>query len=362
MNRNLLGVLMGALLAVPAAATAAVELYGVAHASLDVAGNDDTAPANEDSVFSVSSNKSRIGLRGSEALSERLAVLWQFENTADLDNGGWGPARDSYIGLQTGLGTFRAGKHVTPYRMGTDSLDIFADSRADYNAVIGTVDGEVLFSNRAQNILLYTSPQDKRVRGGIAYIANVTGDDDLPQTTTVSDQTGVSLAMIFDSGPFYLSLGYERLKELKGPAEEDAEAAKLGGRWLFGQGTSLGFVWEDASTGELVSGIEKSRQAFYLNLAHVSGNNTWKAAYGLIDELDTAPDSGADYVALGWYRALSRRTDFYLLYAGTFNDTNGTYGLQPDHDGGTNGGVIAVAGEDATALSAGLIHRFDVTL
>lgn len=366
MPKYLLAVILVSLTALSVAHAADVTVYGVAHVSLDVANNDDPDPANRARLFAISSNKSRIGLRGSEALSDSVDAIWQFENAVDLDNGGWGDGRDSYLGVSGGVGTLRAGKYVTPYRDATERLDIFSDTRADYNAVVGAVNGRQIFNNRAPNILVYRTPDDKRLRLALAYISNhggadATTDDNLPATRIAARRTGFSSALILDSGPLYLSLAHESLREYPVTGGE-ALATKFGAAWNFGQGTHVSLVWEQARSGEQVGGKKVSRTGGYLGLEHVSGNNTWKLAYGRLNALDSQADSGADLYALGYQRALSQRTDFYVLYTTLHNDANGLYVLQsPDYDGGTPPGAQDLAvtpGAHPYAFVLGMVHRF----
>ena len=366
MPKNLFVVFLVTLMAMPIAYAADVTVYGVAHVSLDEAANDDPDPANRDSLFAISSNKSRIGLRGSEALSQSVKAIWQFENAVVLDNGGWGEGRDSYLGVAGSVGTLLAGKYVTPYRDSTERLDIFTDTRADYNAVIGSVDGRQVFNNRAPNIVEYRTPDDKRLRFSLAYVSNYGGadgttDDNLPMTREDARHTAFSTALVLDSGPLYLSIAQESLKEYA-TGGGDAQATKFGAGWNFGQGTRVSFVWEDAKNGEQVGGKKVSRTAGYLGIAHVSGNNTWQLAYGRLDSLDSQADSGADFYALGYQRALSQRADFYVLYTALNNDANGLYVLQsPEYDGGVPPGPQDIApgpGTHPYAFVLGMVYRF----
>ena len=343
------------LLLLSPAAHAASEIYGVGHVSLDVVGNDDPDPANEDRSFSLTSGHSYLGLRGREVLQNQMAVLWQAENTVDFDAGGWGPGRDTFAGLETRFGSLLIGKHATPYRMTTEDLDVFADTRADYSAVIGSIDGLSLFNNRADNALLYMTPRDKRLRFMLAYSTRVTGEDDLPLSTDESRQDAWSTALEFVSGPLYMGFAYESLGELMGPGLDDGKAKKFGLGWETGSGTRMSFIWEDARTGETSGGEQVGRAAYYLSLAHVQGNLTWKIAYGLADALDSVEDSGAHFLALGGNYALSARTELYLLYTAVMNEDAGNYGLQPDHDGT---GAVAAAGDTTDAFSVGIVHRF----
>lgn len=64
----------------------------------------------------LSSNSSRIGLRGTEALGGGQEVIWQIESSVSADAGGGTLAgRDSFLGFRGGWGTLRFGNMKTPY-------------------------------------------------------------------------------------------------------------------------------------------------------------------------------------------------------------------------------------------------------
>lgn len=362
--------ILAAALALPAAAPHAIELYGTAHVSLDGINNgdgDETVEAKKNALV-ISSNKSYIGLRGREGLRERLSLVWQYEQGVDLDDGEWSEGRDSYIGLDGRMGTLLAGRHVTPYRRMTDPLDIFRNTRADHSAVLGAVNGESLFNERARNTLFYATPENRRLRFALAYVAT-RDHDTLPRDRHSADRNGFSTSLVFDSGPLYLGIGWERLGQDETVFADDAEAFKAALAWDFGQGTRASLIWEDADDGSRVGGSKGSREAWYAALSHVSGNFTWKLAYGVLDELAHTTDSGAQSIAFGFSWAMSPRTELYLLGASMINDDNAAYGLQPDHDDrgpddarNARGVPAAAAGENVLLLSVGLIHRFRLDL
>lgn len=361
-----------AALALPGTGFAAIELYGQVHVSLDAVDNGDGTvdvgteadPATaevKDMSFLVSSNKSRVGLRGRHGVRDRTSVVWQFENEVDLDDGGWGDGRDSFVGLETRFGTFLAGRHVTPYRELTDRLDIFADTRADHSAVLGAVNGESLFNQRARNTVYYASPRDRRIRFAGAWITNL--DRDVMPRAEDTDRDGFSAALVFDSGPLYLGAAYESLDFEPGdPARSRGKAAKFAFGWDFGQGTRVALIHEQADSGVRSGVLEEARDAWHASIAHVAGNFTWKLAWGMMDETDDAPDSGAQMVALGFDYALAPTTTLYLLSTAVLNDDAARYGLQPDHDDEGSDLAPAAPGNNVVAVSAGLIHRFDIGL
>lgn len=372
MHKSLLVPCVVAVLAAPGLSLAAMDLYGTAHLSLDVINNSDPDPANKKTALSVTSNHSHIGLRGREVLGERVAVRWQYETTIDLDDGGWGEGRDSYVALEWRIGTLLAGRHRAPYRAMTDRLDVFHESRGDISAVLGSIDGEPVFHRRARNLVQFSTPDSYRVRFHLGYIANQE-DDNLPMTDDQADRDGYSAALTFDSGPLFAGFAYERLGRTEDATQADAKARKFALGWDFGQGTTTALVYEEAGNGDRSAGGEQKREAWYANVAHVAGNFTWKLALGMLDDVDAGPDSGAWMTAAGFSYALSPRTELYLLATGIINDDEAQYGLQPYHDdiarwsGGPNvgntGAVPAAApGENVIALSGGLIYRFDIGL
>ncbi|MBK9131441.1 MAG: porin [Gammaproteobacteria bacterium] len=92
-----------------------------------------------DSTLAFTNDASRIGFKGNEQISDGLTVTYQAETMIDLDSGGLGSGRNTYVGLADGFGEVRFGKHDTPYKMATN--DMYSDTRGDYNAIIGSING-----------------------------------------------------------------------------------------------------------------------------------------------------------------------------------------------------------------------------
>ena len=116
MNKKLIAVAVAGLLAAPLVAqaqTANVVLYG--RLNLDLEYVNATAPSGVDTpnVSRLSSNSSRFGLRGTEALGGGLNAIWQIESSVAGDAGGGTIAgRDTFIGLQGSWGTVRFGNFL----------------------------------------------------------------------------------------------------------------------------------------------------------------------------------------------------------------------------------------------------------
>jgi predicted porin len=359
MKRKSIAIALTGALALPLWTSAmALEVYGKAHGSIDFSSNDDEAAGNDDSTIAFTNNASRIGFRGDEQISDDLIVTYQAETTFNLDSGGWGGGRNTFVGLKGGFGEVRAGLHDTPYKMAT--YDIFNDTRADYNAIIGNVAGNVLFDRRSPNSVLYLSPDMSGFQVQAAYIFGIAaGDDDLPDQED-PDNTGISVAALYNQGPLSLSLALETYGFEGGTvggfpggttlaADDDAKSVKVGASWDFQQGTKVYAIFESSDSGV----TDVKRDAFYLSATQQLGENTTlKAALGQADDIDAVDESGASFLALGISQKMSKDTELYALITGVSNDDNADYTLVGV------GAPAAATGPTVSAISFGIIKNF----
>src|SRR6185295_18440004 len=112
MNKKLVAVAVAGLLGAPMSAyaqTANVPLYGRVNLDFEIV-NGRQADGSNPTVTRLSSNSSRLGVRGSESLGGGLTALFQIESSvnADTNTGNLG-GRDTFIGLQGPWGKVMAG-------------------------------------------------------------------------------------------------------------------------------------------------------------------------------------------------------------------------------------------------------------
>lgn len=351
MKRKSIAIALTGMLALPlwVSTASALEIYGKAHGSVDFSSNDEEAVGQEDSTLAFSNNASRIGFKGDEKISDELTVTYQAETVIDMDSGGWGGGRNTYIGLKGNFGEVRGGLHDSPYKSAT--YDMFSDTRADYNAIIGSINGSVDFDERTPNTILYISPDMSGFQFQGAYIlGNAAADDDLPDAEE-PDNTGMSLAGMYSKGPLSLSAAMETfgIQAAAGEPTDDAQAIKLGAGWDLGQGTKLNVIFESAESGT----TDESRDAIYFGAMHkMSDNTTLKLALGQADELDSAEETGASYLALGVSHKLSKETELYALFASVSNDDAGEYRLDGVGFPGT------ATGPTISSVSFGIVKNF----
>ncbi|HEU0188528.1 MAG TPA: porin [Gallionella sp.] len=381
MKKKIIALSIASALTTPAlvlADTANVNVYGLADLSLDMVktgdGSAGTAATKGTTQRRVSSNVSRLGFKGSEALSSGLSAIWQMEATVAMDTGTAGAAgtnnattnvtsaaqifdRNTFIGVEGGFGRVVLGKHDTPYKIATRKLDVFADSIADNRSLMGGVSGKsasIGFDGRPSDVLAYISPTLVGITGAIALV-NIT-----EQNTLMNNQakkTATSLAIMFGQGPIYAALGYEthNLVPTVG-ASTSEKAVKLG----------FGFTKDSFSVGAVVEKTSDDFNAGASNqLGHtamtvngkfnITANDAVKAAVAMAGKLGSpaGANTSAKQASVGYDHNMSKRTTVYAILTKLSNDNSVNYGLY-----GGGGGYNTNAGASPMALSLGVKHTF----
>ena len=298
-----------------------------------------TAGTQGTTANKVSSNASRVGLKGSEDLGEGLSANWQIESAIALDNaGGTFATRNSFAGLShNSYGSILLGRYDTPYKISTRKLDNFADSIGDNRSLMGSITGtsaSAAFDGRQPDVIAYTTPL---LAGFSAAVARV----NLAETTTKATDakaTATSFAGMYDSGTLYGTLAYEthHLDTVRIGGKESAWKAGLGYTM---EDFSLGTAYEKSSdtlggatapTGcaALTAGSNcVGHSAWYLTGKYTFGSNAVKLAYTKVGNLGTAANTGAKQFALGFDHRTSKRTTLYVVYTKLTNDSKANYGL-----------------------------------
>ncbi|NWG85916.1 MAG: porin [Hydrogenophilaceae bacterium] len=355
MKKSLIALAAASAFAAPAfAATSNVDVFGVLSFSVDYVDVGAAAAGKDESDLVTGVNHTgRIGFKGSEDLGGGLKATWQIDSEVGKLAATTDPVfanRNTFVGLAGGFGEVRLGRHDTPYKLATGSLDPMGDSVGDYNAIIGSYDGGAgKFDARAAGTIAYLSPNFNGLTAAVAYIsvqnAEAAGED---------NKDAWSAAAMYENGPLFASLAYEVYNGEAGAAStptKSHDAWKVGAGYKFGD-TKLGVIYEAMENDTAAS--TTSRDAWYVSLAHTMGPIVLKAAYGKANDSDHATDKdGADMWAVGMDYNLSKRTALYAVYANLENDTNAKYGI------GDGGKLYTPAdGKDASAFSVGIKHSF----
>ena len=359
MNKKLIALAVAAAIA-PAAAMADsgnVTIYGQANASYD---NINTGANGQDTLHRLSSNSSRLGLKGTEDLGNGLSAVWQMESSILLDTGAGNlGGRNSFVGLSSKtMGTALVGRHDTPYKLGTGSLDVFGDTMGDYNSIIGSLNGAIIFDSRLGNVAAYISP----TWSGFHFaVATVTANE--PGNGSVANGKAYSATGVYANGPLFASLSWEKAQDTAAGntasvaatgAGNDAKAVKLGLGYTVA-GVKLGFVYENTGVSSGLQGLGMDRTAYLLNAGYTMGSNTLKASFAKANDGDSAADTAAKQWTLGVEHAMSKRTSVYALYTKMDNSSGAAYNIGGN---GAGGAYNPAVGEDPRAISLGMKHNF----
>lgn len=188
------------------AAHAAPTVYGKAFLTVDASNTETTyksgiVQTKEDTNESgLNSNSSRIGLRGSEALTADIDVVYKLEYGVAIDNGEENQrqftSRDTYLGLaHKEYGTLLAGRLTAI----SDNVDFASVLEGSNVADIGPTFG----APRANNAFAYVSPE----RNGAQFLAMYAFDADTDRGGIArDDQFGVGAT--YSTGPINAGATY----------------------------------------------------------------------------------------------------------------------------------------------------------
>ena len=254
MNKKLVAVAVAGLLAAPLAAQAQnanVTLYGRLNIDLEtVSGRQ--ADGSNPHVWRLSSNSSRLGVRGTEALGGGLSAIFQIEQNVSGDTGNSSSSgfasRETFVGLQGNWGTFKMGKFLMPL---DDMHPIFGNVPTFTTSILSTADlwaqgtlskGAGGFDARLGNSLRYDSPVWSgfnfstqvalRDSSGFADVAPPAGDNG-EHTPSCAMRTSAGLAGFYNNGPLQIGTAYERNVKVRGPGLSDYDWT-LTGAYNFG--------------------------------------------------------------------------------------------------------------------------------
>lgn len=341
MQKKLIALAIAGAFAAPAfAASSNVDVYGLIHFAIE-----DTNKVNSD--IEVKDRVSRIGFKGSEDLGGGLKAIWQIEqqinatspafekqSTAaataawETSNGAFGGAglRNTFVGLSGGFGTVLMGRHDTPYKIGSGSLDIMADTIGDYNSTQGVALVDAVHDYRSPQAVAYISPNLSGFTVAVAGIATNNGPwvhsgrGDLdPGNLDNGDSFDASSATVmYSNGPLFASLGYQDVNLV------DSQAWKAAVAFTFGDAT-IGALYEKVDNsvqnlGKAAATVYTTdRDSWLVNVKYNLGAITLKGIYGQANIDADAVSGNAKKDQKAWtvdadYN-LSKRTTAYVAYS-----------------------------------------------
>jgi predicted porin len=347
MKKSVLALAVAAALTVPLAAQADTILYGSARVSIDYNDEGSTDPFdNDDGVWDVTNNSSRLGVLGSEDLGGGLSAIYQYEFGVDVTEGGnLESNRPKYVGLKGGFGQISLGTQETPYYHVAGIIDVFNTDRSlgatsflggSFNGFKLNPTGDRDFGEgslfRLDNSIYYTTPD----------FSGFSAEAMLVMSGAVNDSQGYSdsldlwnLTAKYSNGPFFAGISYIQLDGDDNVLLDDGITIDLDlNQWIVGLGYtggpfSVGLIYEQGTINEFgLLGTAKfdgvrlfgndDANNWYLTGEYRFGNNTIRAAYGQLDTGLDIPrfDETIDNYLVGYQYDFSKRTRIWVEYIG----------------------------------------------
>ena len=325
-----------------------LHLYGKIHVSID---NSDTDGLNDDTYqdgISVSSNSSRVGLKG-----QYQQVIYQIEQEVRIDDSSKGnfADRNSFVGLTGSWGSLRAGIHDTPFKSIGSRWGVFGDTVGDRRAILGAgYESGNQLNERAKNMIMYQYDLDRTLKVQAMYA--VDPEDDGTNASSVDNNNNEMFGAGFwwDIAEFTLSLAYE---DWTGHSFIiDGNAYRIAAVWKHSN-HRVGAIYEDIDPS-IVN--EFSRAAFGLNWKwRFIEDWDLRLQYLAADNAANTTETGGSNISAGTYHVLNDKTKLYLAYTATRNDANAKFSAV---DGGHGDEVKTVFGGRPNSLSLGIEFKF----
>ena len=370
MKKHIIAVAVAAAFAAPAV-MADTTLYGLANMSLDYIDVGDgmgmkrnpgasntfvnTGTVQGSSNVNVQSGSSRLGVKGSEKISNDLSAVYQAEfgvqmsdSTTSLTN------RNQYVGLSSkSFGTFIAGRHDTPMKLAISKYDLFGDQIGDNGNVAGAKYGlSAGFNLRTPNTIAYITPNFAGFGATLAYVADHDQVDTVAGYDNNSNQAFSVSAGYEYKKLFNVTVAYENHQQ-KAPVITTvgtSEDAFMVGAGLTMAGFTLNGLYNQIQNFDNVKvNIWGLGAAYEFGKKHTVKGQFYSADY------DEYPDS-RNMFALGYDFSMSKQTTLYAAYAYGDN-AQATWG--DGHEGKTPiGGATGLSDQDSNAFSVGMKYKF----
>jgi predicted porin len=393
MNKKLVALAVAGAFALPLAAqaqTANVTLYGRLNIDFEfVKGQQTTANGGGNpTVNRLSSNSSRLGVRGTESLGGGLNAIFQIESSINGDtNGGNLGGRETFVGLQGSWGKFTAGRFLMPL---DDLHPIFGNAPTLTTSILSTAalwaqgplnKAQGGFDARTGNSLRYDSPNFSGFTTAWQYSTrdgsgNADSGDNGDHTSELRHAYVLGGNLIYANGPWQAGIAVERNQKVRGPSLKDtdwtATVAYDFGTIMQGFGLRLAGVYErtkydtgcTVATATSGSGCDLKRDFWGVSGTIPVGGGKVYLFYGRANEgKGSAADGttigglvkGGDTKSQQWEASysysLSPRTLLYAGYVRISNDAKALYSFN------INPYPIAAGGKPS-GLVFGIVHFF----
>ena len=340
-----------------------LNIYGTFHGSVDYMDSDvSSADANlapDDKLsagdISISSNTSKIGLKGEQRLENGIRALYQVEQLIDLDSAGSDTfsTRNSYLGIGGKYGELLIGRYDTPFKLVSSRYSVLTDTLGDRRAILGasSTDGNRL-NLRAENMVMWRN--DAELAGGtFDWIIQFSADANKSNGAVDNNDRSMWGAWgQWVQNNFSVALAHDSWSSIY---DGKIDATRIAVKNTFGKFTTA-IIYETIQH-DLDAGGQGAldRNAWGSNLTYTQ--DSWKYYAQVLSASSYArvQDSGALMFSIAAEKSLNSAFRAYVVYSQTDNEANASYQAV---DGGHGDELGTLAGGTPKALSVGLKYTF----
>jgi predicted porin len=320
--------------------------------------------------------RSRLGVRGSEALGQGYEVKYNLEMGIAADTGAQADSsrlfdRQAWVGMNTPAGEVRVGRQNTEIFLTGGAIDY--TERTTFGSVINTFG----IPSRYDNDISYRSPRIAGLMLALHYALPENGG------ATRGNRPVYQAALDYEKGPY--RFGYAGFQatpnRLTATVPDKVSYQHLYANYKYDAGTVyLAFARSNNSTGNangrnaatIVSNISVPNNYFagtdlnagrYYNIWQISADYRLTPAlrigalYGVMNDTSDG-EAGARGANAGAYYAMSKRTTLYSFLSFLKNEANAGFRFSSSAGPSANLAGDAINGRRLTGLQLGILHRF----
>ncbi|WP_299186501.1 porin [uncultured Psychrobacter sp.] len=343
------------------AANAAPTLYGKAFLAADYENVEFDGPAGnmyDEDTLEINSHASRIGLKGSEAMTANTDVIYQLEygTSIDGDNATF-TNRDTYLGVvNKQFGEFRVGKNQSSLAR-IDNVVVnqgYWDNLGQTQNESEVVEAlNMADSGRINSSVIWTAP---KYDGLPVQLSAMYSSDDV----NGNENEGFGVAALFDQGTgFTAGIAYDKDQNIDGDIIRGTATVDLG-KYMAAP-VRLGALYQvadyDSAGSEKEKGFIISGEMGLTNFARPASIYT---QYNNTSNLNGFDNSDSDQIVVGG-KYMYKDNIIAHAYAGMNKADNIGYTYNTnEQDPDTNEDIFATASGDAEVLvvGAGLEYLF----
>ena len=341
------------------AANAAPTIYGKAFLAADYVNAEFDGPGGnmyDEDTIEINSHASRIGFKGSEAMTANTDVIYQLEYGTSIDGDSNGfKNRDTFLGVKNKqFGEFRVGKNQSSLAR-IDNVVV----NQGYWDNLGQTQNEkevvsalnMADSNRIPSSIIWTAP---KYNGLPVQVSAMYSSDD----ANGNDNTGFGVAALFDQGTgFTAGLAYDKDQNIRGDIIRGTATVDLG-KYIAAP-VRLGALYQVAD----YDGGESKEKGFVISgempLTNFARPASVYAQYNNTSNLNGFGDSDSNQIVVGG-KYFYKDNIIAHAYAGMNKADNVGYSYKIGEDKVTGKDIFKDANGDAEVLviGTGLEYKF----